>query len=282
MGLIIACQSPKNNKLLYSTWVEVRRTYPNGYVYNEAGQKIAPDLTLQIISSDSLKLYSKSSGYNNWVHFSFFNDSILNIARDYYKVKKLSKDTLCLQKLVVDNNKLKLHQHMLNMIFLNKQKLDRLPDIQKKTIREAQKMDTLYMLSLIDSAEKENNDFVLISHIPPQIIPLNKHSFVRVYPPVTDILEDNFPCGILISECELTVNHADTDMRTTCTLQISKTGNISLGGWIAGDDYLYKQKGIFLQHVLEKYLKPNFRAIPGSTLGIKHKTEILIHLRCNK
>src|SRR5690606_2237742 len=84
-------------------YLEVRRMFDDGLIFNKHGFQQVPEWDMFFTSPDSVKIYSPSR--KKYIHYPIYfdHDSVINFAREWFRVKKVSADTLILQLLQVQN-----------------------------------------------------------------------------------------------------------------------------------------------------------------------------------
>src|ERR1700742_3563821 len=82
---------------------EVRRIFSNGLKFDKQGYQLEPAWDLYFLSDDSVLVFSPKMKKYYGFHVYFDHDSIFNMVDAWFKVKKITKDSLVFQALRVEN-----------------------------------------------------------------------------------------------------------------------------------------------------------------------------------
>ena len=86
---------------------EVKRVYTNGLQFNNHGYQLEPLWQLSFVSDDSVNVFSPKMKRYYGFHVYWDHDSIFNMVDAWFKLKKLTKDSMVVQALRVEEKVIK-------------------------------------------------------------------------------------------------------------------------------------------------------------------------------
>ncbi|HEY4194207.1 MAG TPA: hypothetical protein VGM63_01635, partial [Mucilaginibacter sp.] len=106
--LFVSCYHHPKQGLPFGTirgihFTEVRRIFDNGLKFDKQGYQLEPSWDLYFIADDSVLVLSPKTKKYYGFHVYFDHDSIFNMVGVWFKVKKITTDSLVLQALRVEN-----------------------------------------------------------------------------------------------------------------------------------------------------------------------------------
>jgi len=88
-------------------FIEVKRAYTNGLQFNNHGYQLEPSWKLSFVSDDSVNVFSPKMKRYYGFHVYWDHDSIFNMVDAWFKLKKLTKDSMVVQALRVEEKVIK-------------------------------------------------------------------------------------------------------------------------------------------------------------------------------
>ena len=108
---------PSFEKITGIEYTEIRRSFNTGLSFNQSGFQLQPDWKMKFYSNDSVRLYNPLNNRNFNFHVYFDHDSVINMARVWLRVKKVSKDSVVFQLLDVKSKKISGESSLIYMTF---------------------------------------------------------------------------------------------------------------------------------------------------------------------
>lgn len=258
-------------------FIEVRRRMANGLSFDKNGFEAEPGYKITFLTNDSASVWSPDK--KAFINFLVFlePDSIFNVARSYFKMKHMSKDSLVLQVLEVQGDTLHMKHSLVYMTFYSKKYLKNVLHTDETTLGKPDKRDTLFIEHKTAVAEK-NPDSAFAARQPvtlQSLSPLLKIDRVNVKPDISN----NYDASdyYMDPEFHITINKAYEDFSYSFWVCADNKGNLT---FYRSADYImpeFREATIkTIKGIIDGYLKAYMKATPGSTLGIKHTSWVLL------
>ncbi|MDB5023961.1 MAG: hypothetical protein JWP78_1716 [Mucilaginibacter sp.] len=266
-------------------FTEVRRAFNTGLIFDKQGYQLLPSWKLYFISDDSVMVFSPKMKTFYGFHVYFDHDSIFNMADAWFKVKKITSDSLEFQALRVENKVILDNDEGSNVFltFYSDRYIKSRPAeyIQKKGLPGT--MDSLFIKARaklantkIDSAFSATQPVIFKSKTP--LVTVEK---VKTLSTPLDKVDPSV--DYLYPEYNITIHKAYEDFDYPFSVFIDDKGRMHFGRSIIPYSSEYKatyeqvMKGIingYLQHYLE--------IAPGNTLGMAHTSSVLLNVKGSK
>jgi hypothetical protein len=260
-------------------FTEVRRRMTNGLSFDKNGFEAEPGYKITFLKNDSASVWSPDK--KAFINFLVFlePDSIFNVARSYFKMKLMSKDSLILQVLEVQGDTLHMKHSLVYMTFYSNNYLKNVLHTDAKTLGKPDRRDTLFIKHKTAVAEK-NPDSAFAGRQPVTLRSLNPLltiDRVKVKPDISN----NYDASdfYMDPEFNITVNKAYENFSYSFWVCVDAKGQITFYRSI---DYImpeFRESTIkIIKAIIDGYLKAYMAATPGSTLGIKHTSWVILNV----
>jgi hypothetical protein len=260
-------------------FTEVRRRMANGLSFDKNGFEGEPGYKITFLKNDSASVWSPDK--KAFINFLVFlePDSIFNVARSYFKMKHMSKDSLVLQVLEVQGDTLHMKHSLVYMTFYANSYLKNVLHTDAKTLGKPDKRDTLFIEHKTAVAEK-NPDSAFAGRQPVTLRSLNTLltiDRVNVKPDISN----NYDASdyYMDPEFNITINKAYEDFAYSFWVCVDAKGQITFYRSI---DYImpeFRESTIkTIKAIIDGYLKAYMAVTPGSTLGIKHTSWVMLNV----
>lgn len=264
-------------------FIEVRRRMANGLSFDKNGFEAEPGYKITFLKNDSASVWSLDK--KAFINFLVFlePDSIFNVARSYFKMKHMSKDSLVLQVLEVQGDTLHMKHSLVYMTFYSKSYLKNVLHTDAQTLGKPDRRDTLFIERKTAIAEK-NPDSAFAGRQPVTLRTLNPLltiDRVNVKPDISN----NYDASdyYMDPEFNITINKAYEDFAYSFWVCVDAKGQITFYRSI---DYImpeFRESTInTIKAIVAGYLKAYMVATPGSTLGIKHTSWVMLNVTGKK
>ncbi|WP_106292461.1 hypothetical protein [Arcticibacter pallidicorallinus] len=279
-------ERPSFQPVLGMQFIEVRRAFDNGLAFNEYGFQQEPAWKLYFLSEDSVMIYSPFE--KKYYHYPIYHDhdSVFNIAREWLRLKKLTKDSLTFQLLSVDRKEVSRERSNVTMKFYSHRYLS---DVLKKDpvlLRRPNRNDTLFIKSLVSRANRnpKNPDSAFAARQPVQLISTIKEIEVvkegLQYDP-HNLLSISSADTYLKPEYSININKAYKDFSHTFTALVDQHGKLQVDTFWTSAEFTASRRKV-LEGIVDVYLQRFLKVIPGSTLGLPHTSQITLYVKGKK
>ena len=260
-------------------YYEVRRTFASGIAFNETGFQQKPEWAIKFLSDTTVQAYSPTM--NKMLDFDliFSHDGVYNFAREWFRIKSISKDSLLLQRLEVNAKKIANDvRSEVFMTFYSENYIKKLKTTVND-LRKPRKIDSIYVQErarLINSNIYDSTKFFAATN-PVQFKSNSKIIKIEKISVVNELENRTASYDYLYPEYKVTIKPAYKDFVHTISAIVDEKGNIFVYSFTAMDDYRENRKKV-LQGVLDVYLKKLTDVKPGNTLGFTHSSVIVLDL----
>ena len=271
---------PDFKKVLGISYTEVRRTFKNGTIFNKLGLQLVPEWKVTFLPKDSVYIYSpKQNRYFN-APVQFDHDSIYNIAWAWFKIFKITKDSLRFQVLYVENKVIIPERSNMFMTLYADSYIKNVLHTTAQKLQLPRKADTLFVKqkSKLAKTDTSNAFAATTPAVIKSISPLVK---VEKVPAPDDPLDDVNPSNDYIQpEYNITISKAYADFNFTFTVFIDDEGKLMFrkSGEAAMEADMDAQNTRVMKGIVNGYLKHYIAVSPGSTLGIKHSSIVILNV----
>jgi hypothetical protein len=266
-------------------FIEVRRAFNTGLIFDKQGYQLVPSWRLYFISDDSVMVFSPKMKRFYGFHVYFDHDSIFNMVDAWFKVKKITSDSLVFQALRVEN-KVILDDDEGSNVFLTFYS-DRY--IKSRPAKYIQKMglpgtkDSLFIKARaklantkIDSAFSATEPVIFKSKTP--LVTVEKVKSIS-----TPLNKIDPSIDYLYPEYNITIKKAYEDFDYPFSVFIDDTGRMHFGK--STIPYSNEYKATYekvMKGIIDGYLQHYLEITPGNTLGITHTSYILLNVTGRK
>jgi len=263
---------------------EVKRRFSNGLSFNKDGFMLVPTWIIEHKAPDTMLAYSPEKRGMEAFYLQFDHGRVYNFAREFFRVKMITKDSLVLQRLQVDARVItKGEVSDVNCTFYTK---DYIEKVLKTTIGELQrptKADTAYIkkLSAATYRNPSNPDTAFAATEPVEFKPNSKNVKVEKLAYV-DSAKAKTSYAYMYPEYRLEINKSYKEFRLRFSMVVDVKGNMYVNRveGVLPEDIPARKK--LIQGILDVYVKNLFYIKPGTTMGIPHSSEVTINLVGNK
>ncbi len=261
-------------------YTEVRRRHATGRSVDKYGYVVAPDWRLTFLSDDSASVYDPIK--NKFANFKITNDhdSIFYVARSWFKVKKLSKDSLVFQVMAVESNVIYLLRSTVFTTFYSDDYIKNVLKTTSDILRKPDKQDTLFVEGMSAYANSHYSN-VFAAREP--VVLKSKSPYLTVEKVKVEANEQNrynASDAYMYPEYNIKIKHAYADFFYSFTVMVDENGGLHFDKSLMPD--LEKTYPQIMKGITDGYLKAYLNVIPGSTFGIKHTSRITVNVYGSK
>jgi hypothetical protein len=294
ISLSFACQQPNaktsEDRLSFESvsgikFIEVRREFDTGLAFNDHGFQQEPNWILYFLPGDSVKIYSPYERKYIYYPIYFDHDSVLNFAREWLRIKKVSKDSLVFQLLQVDDKVISKERSNVYMNFYSENYIKNHLHQSSPAFKQIVRKDSLFIRSkamranrnpeIIDSAFTARNPVVFQSRVKEVKVNKVEASEYDIDKSITDTY--------LYPEYNITINKAHKDFSYSFSVLVDDKGIMRFGEikTVVMPEFEEAKKRV-IKGIIEVYLQRFLRVTPGSTLGMPHTSLIVLNVTGKK
>ena len=287
--LIISCnqEQPKGfhslpffSGVIGTQFTEVRRSFDNGLSFDKQGFQLEPDWRIKFLSDDSARIYNpiERRTYNFHVHYD--HDSVINMARSWFRVKYVTKDSLRLQLLQVEGRNVSAERSNIFMTFYSDRYISDVLQTSEVELRKPNARDSLYVRNKIKQAANRP-DSAFGAREPVRLLSGSPAIKIQKLQVEEDLLGgQSLSDEYLSPEFNVVIKPAYKDFNYSFTATVDTSGRLYFG---KSTVYLMpefeKSQNKVMKGIMEVYLQNLLQIIPGKTLGMKHPSLITLHVK---
>ena len=259
---------------------EVKRRFNNGLSFNKDGFQQEPSWIVEYNHPDTMLAYSPEKSGMERFYLHYDHGRIYNFARAFFRVIKITKDSLVLQRLEVNHRLIKNDERSdVYCVYYSKNYIE---NQLKTTIGELQrpsKADTAYIkkLSAISNKYPANADLAFAARQPVRFktnSPNVRAEKINFY----DNINYRKSYDYMYPEYRLVINKSYKDFSYRFSAVVDAKGNLYVNRveGVMPEDVPNRKK--LLQSIADVYLKNLFFITQGSTLDIPHSSEVTLNV----
>lgn len=262
-------------------YYEVKRRFSNGLSFNKDGFMQIPTWIIEYKHPDTMLAYSPEKKGMEAFYLHFDHGRVYNFAREYFRLRRVTKDSIVLQRLEVKARMIEGGE--VSDVISTYYTMDYIQNVLKTTVGELQrptKADTAYITSLSERTYRNpgNPDTAFAATEP--VIFKPKSNFVTAAKiNERDTMNNRQSYAYMYPEYRLEIKRAYRNFNYRFSVVVDVKGNLYVNRveGVMPDDMPARKK--LLQGITDVYLKNLFTVIPGKTLGIPHSSEVTINLK---
>ncbi len=271
---------PDFTHVLGVTYTEVRRAFDTGYSFSKNGFQQKPEWILAFLGNDSAKIYSPRE--HKFIEYPMYysHDSVYNFAREWLRIKKLTRDSLVLQLLQVRDKVIQPEVSNVYMTFYSDSLLKaRHADVEKMKLPT--RADTLYIRWKSAQANRnpESRESVFSATEPVSFRSRTPAITVTAKQFVKDIVEDTRPSdSYMYPEYRVEIRGAYDNFVFPFSVSVDHRGTIRFAENLGMTEDPEGRVRV-LKAIIKGYLQQYLDVTPGKTLGIPHTTRVKITVK---
>ncbi|MFI5451499.1 hypothetical protein ACHMWN_05020 [Pedobacter sp. UC225_61] len=261
---------------------EVKRRFKNGLSFNEVGFQQEPTWTIEFKAPDTMLAYSPEIARMQGFYLQHDHEKVYNFAREFFRAKVISKDSLILQRLQVNGKQIMGDDDERSDVYCTYYTKDYIENKLHTTIKELQrpsKADTLFIKRLSERTYRnpKNPDTAFAARQPVVFEPKSKFITAKKISTVDELNHRPRSYDYLYPEYEIEILRSYKEFAYNFSVVVDANGKMHLNrlGSIVLPEYLEARKKL-VQGIIDVYLQNLLKITPGKTLGIPHSSEITL------
>jgi hypothetical protein len=263
--------------LLNIPFIEVRRRLKSGLSFDDQGFMTEPFYRITFLSADSARILNPMDGqYYNFYIFPE-TDSIFNVARSYFKMIQMSRDSMKLQVMQVEGDTMHLQRSLVYMTFYSQNYIKNVLHTTAAILGRPDHNDTVFIRKKSEIANKIP-DSAFAARQPAIIISKNRLVKIELNAVVPDMM-NNYDAsdGYMNPEYEITINKAYEDFSYSFSVFVDDKGKMTFDRSLLDIQPEFRKSTIdVIKGIIDGYLAFYLKVTPGSTLGIRHTSRVIL------
>nr|WP_121269995.1 hypothetical protein [Pedobacter schmidteae] len=256
---------------------EVKRRFSTGLSFNELGFQQEPTWIIEFKAKDTISAYSPQKKRMQSFFLHYDHGDVYNFAKEWFKIKKISKDSLVFQRLHLTGREIsKDIRSDVNITYYAEDYITKVLKTTAEALQRPTKADTLYIQKLAEKSNRnpENPDSAFAGRKPVEFIPTSKIISVKKISTVDKLLGRTESYDYLFPRYRIDIVNAYDDFGYEFSAVVDTKGKIYLGKFNVSSTENYEPRKKTLEAIINVYLQNLLSVIPGRTLGIAHSSEI--------
>lgn len=262
---------------------EVKRRFKSGLSFNKDGFQQEPTWIIQFKAPDTMLAYSPEKQGMEAFYLQFDHGKVYNFAREYFRVKTITKDSLILQRLQVDGRIFAGDDDVRSDVYCTYYTKNYIENILHTTIGELQrptKADTLFIKNLSDKTNKDpsNPKIAFAAREPVLFTPKGDFITVEKFSTQDATTHRTQAYDYIYPEYKIVIKKAYKAFAYRFSLIVAADGKMYVNrvDGVMQEDMAARKK--LYQSITDVYLKNLLKITPGTTLAIPHSSEITVNL----
>lgn len=271
------------NKVNGIRFYEAKRRFKNGLSFNAFGFQQEPNWIVEFKAPDTMLAYSPEKKGMESFYLQYDHGQVYNFAREFFRAKSITKDSLVLQRLQVNGIVIADDEDERSNVFCTFYSKDYIENKLKTTLKELQKptkADTLFIKQL--SAKTYNNpksaDLAFAARQPVVFLPNSKNVTVEKISTIDELNKRSAAVDYLYPLYRLQINKSYKTFNYRFSVIVDAKGKLHVNSvyGVMNEDLAPRKR--LLQGIADVYLQNLFIIKPGTTLGIPHSSEVTLIL----
>ncbi|WP_295797667.1 hypothetical protein [Mucilaginibacter sp.] len=258
-------------------YTEVKRTFDNGLSFSRVGYQLVPEWQISFPSTDSVNIYSpKKKRFMN-TPVVFDHDSVYNVAWAWLKLKYIKKDSMQFMVLHVHDNIIQEEKTHVFMTFYTNDYIKNVLHTEPSKVWRPSRKDTAYIKAKIALADKVI-DSAFAGTEPVVLTPKTPLISVKKYVTPDNDLDGGMGFDDYLSPTyDITIHKAYTDFYYSYSAFVDEKGTITFRKTLTFTYPEFKKASDdAMKGITDGYLKLYLNTTPGKTLGIPHKSIVIL------
>lgn len=260
---------------------ETRRAFDNGLSFDTTGFQQEPIWHINFTHNDSVKIHSLEG--DSMLHYAIYydRDSIFHFGREWFRVLSLAEDSLMLQRLTVQNLRVKEARSNVYMKFYSERFIRNKLKKSVEELRRPTAQDTVFVQEM---AKKTNDDPTNLKSLFAARHPVELKSIHPNLKVEKHVLDDGEGISrtaayqYLYPEFDIQIDRAYKAFYHSFSVFVDKNGKMTVAKFIVSPEFEESRRKV-LQGIIDVYFKNYMQITPGNTLGIPHNTLVMLHVK---
>lgn len=260
-------------------YTEVKRRFSNGLSFDSMGFQQEPTWIIELKSKDTVLAYDPRQKIMQGFYLHYDHADVYNFAREWFKFKLISKDSLVLQRLQVTGKEIANDVRSdVNMTFYADDYIKNVLHSKAEILQRPTKADTLFIAKLVALANRNptNPDSIFAGRQIADLRPVDNRITVEFISSIDKLNGKTEAYDYLYPNYHVVIPNAYKDFAYEFNVLVDEKGKLHLGKFFTNlPEYREVRKKV-LAGIVDVYLQNLLKIKPGTTLGMAHASEITV------
>ncbi len=271
---------PTFTKIKGIKYTEVKRRFGNGLSFNEQGFQLEPEWNIYFNADDSVRIFSPEKKQYMTYRIFHSHKALFQFAREWFRVKHVSKDSLLFQVMVLESRAVKEEKSDIFMTLYSDDYIRNVLKTDPIRLKAPSAEDSLFIKyraiqanSSLDSAFAARNPVRLISK---SKITRAEKVMPRLDPYLGHVNQSE---EYLYPEYRINIDNAYQDFQYSFSVIVDYKGRMHFKQFlVAVEPEFLETKTKVAKGIIDVYLRNTLEIIPGNTLGFPHSSVINLNV----
>ena len=261
-------------------YTEVYRRFDNGLSFNEYGFQLQPEWDIYFSADDSIKIFSPER--HKYMTYRIFHShkALFHFARDWFRVKHVSRDSLIFQVMKLESRVIKEDQSNVYMTLYSNNYIKNNLHISVEKLKSPSREDSIFIKYKSIQANSDP-DSAFAARNPVSLKSRSKIARVIKIKPLLDpyLGHVNRSEEYLYPEYKINIDKAYQDFQYSFSVIVDHKGKMRFKDFIVEvmPEFM-ENKTKVAKGIIDVYLRNLIEVTPGNTLGFPHSSVINLHV----
>ncbi|AMQ01070.1 hypothetical protein AY601_4221 [Pedobacter cryoconitis] len=260
-------------------YTEVKRRFSNGLSFDTTGFQQEPSWIIQFKSADTVLAYDPAQKIMQPFHLHHDHADVFNFAKEWFRFKLISKDSLVFQRLQV--NKKEIADDIrsdVNMTFYADDYIKNKLKTTAEKLQRPSKADTLFIAEMVAKATQypDQRDSVFAGRQVVSLRARDNRITVERLSSVDKLNGRTEAYDYLYPQYKLVIPDAYKEFAYEFNVLVDEKGKMRLSYFFTNLPEFRETRKKVLEGIISVYLQNLLIIKPGSTLGVPHTSEITV------
>lgn len=266
-------------------YTEVKRRFSNGLSFDTTGFQQEPSWIIQLQSKDTVMAYDPAKKIMQPFHLHHDHSNVYNFAKEWFRFKLISKDSLVFQRLQVTKKEIAEDiRSDVNMTFYANSYIEKVLHTTAERLQRPSAADTSFIKKLVTKANQhpDKRDSVFAARKIVQLSSKSDMISVEFISSVDPLVGRTRAYDYLYPRYKIVIDRSYKDFAYEFNVIADEKGKLRLSYFYTNLPEFYEVRKKVLAGIVDIYLQNLLKIQPGTTLGIPHASEITVNVRGKK
>jgi len=271
---------PTFTKIKGIKYTEVKRRFGNGLSFNEQGFQLEPEWNIYFNADDSVRIFSPEKKQYMTYRIFHSHKALFQFAREWFRVKHVSKDSLLFQVMVLESRAVKEEKSDIFMTLYSDDYIQNVLKTDPIRLKAPSAEDSLFIKYRAIQANS-SLDSAFAARTPVRLISKSKITRAEKVMPRLDpyLGHVNQSEEYLYPEYRINIDNAYQDFQYSFSVIVDYKGRMHFKQFlVAVEPEFLETKTKVAKGIIDVYLRNTLEIIPGNTLGFPHSSVINLNV----